>query len=85
MKKLIFFAINIFFSFIFTQKSPELYNFHKLHNQINYLTGTVPEPGMSLSFNFHGMFNSGHANLENQSEITSLKNIIVYLTGFGMA
>ncbi len=71
MKKLIFFAINIFFSFIFTQKSPELYNFHKLHNQINYLTGTVPEPGMSLSFNFHGMFNSGHANLENQSEITS--------------
>ncbi len=71
MKKISFFVLNIFISPLIAQNFSEFYNFRSLHNQTNYLSYKVPEEGLSLSFNFHRIFNSGHANLENQSEITS--------------
>ena len=57
---------------VFAQDITSHFNFKKVHKTINFLTNHVPSLGYNLSFHYHSMLNSGHPNIDNQSEIVSL-------------
>ena len=64
----------VFFSTInvFSQDIPSHFNFNKIHKTVNHLTNYVPPLGYNLSFNYHSILNTGHPNIDNNSEILSL-------------
>ena len=57
---------------MFSQDIPSHFNFNKIHKTVNHLTNYVPPLGYNLSFNYHSILNTGHPNIDNNSEILSL-------------